>query len=124
MPDELEQILRQVADGALTPEQAEPLIAALQQPRPPLIPPNQPPPRSEGATERSRRIVRLEVTEGGRRVVNLQVPMSWAALAGGVLPGLSDENADRLREAIRSGAVGRILEIQDDDGDGVVISTE
>jgi hypothetical protein len=50
--------------------------------------------------------------------------MSWAALAGSVVPGLSNENADRLREAIRSGTVGRILEVLDEDGDGVIISTE
>src|SRR3954469_2511031 len=124
MPDDLDVILQQVASGDLSPDQAEQLIDALHGRHdatgspPPSAPPADPPP------ERTRRVVRLQVTEGGRSVVNLQVPMSLAALAGSVLPGLSNENADRLREAIRSGTVGRILEVQDDDGDGVIISTE
>jgi hypothetical protein len=127
MPDDLDAILQQVAAGDLSPEMAEQLIDALhrhhpQSPRPPSAPP--PPPAADPPAERTRRVVRLQVTEGGRSVVNLQVPMTWAALAGSVLPGLSNENADRLRDAIRSGTVGRILEIQDEDGDGVIISTE
>lgn len=72
----------------------------------------------------ARRIVRLQVMEGGRSVVNLRIPMGWAGIAGSVLPGLSNEHAERLRDAIRSGTVGRILEVQDEDGDGVIISTE
>lgn len=74
--------------------------------------------------ERAQRIVRLQVLEGGRAVVNLRIPTTWAGLAGSVLPGLSNEHAQRLRDAIRAGTVGRILEVQDEDGDGVIISTE
>jgi hypothetical protein len=126
MPDDLDAILQRVASGELSPDDAEPLIDALQRrERPYGSPPsNAPSPPQEAPAERSRRVVRLQVTEGGRAVVNLQVPMSLAALAGSVLPGLSNENADRLREAIRSGTVGRILEVQGEDGDGVIISTE
>ena len=127
MPDDLDAILREVAAGHLSPDQAEQLIEALHRHHRPATPPPPsppPPPPADPPSERSRRVVRLQVTEGGRSVVNLQVPMSLAALAGTVLPGLSNENADRLREAIRSGTVGRILEIQDGDGDGVIISTE
>jgi hypothetical protein len=126
MPDDLDAILQRVAAGDITPEVAEQLIDALHRHHRPATPPppSSPPPTADPPAERTRRVVRLQVTEGGRSVVNLQVPMSWAALAGSVLPGLSNENADRLREAIRSGTVGRILEIQDEDGDGVIISTE
>jgi hypothetical protein len=49
--------------------------------------------------------------------------MSWASLAN-VVPGLSRLQSDRIRDAIRSGSVGPILEVQDEDGDGVIISTE
>jgi hypothetical protein len=127
MPDDLDAILQQVASGDLSPDQAEQLIDALHrhQPSAGSTPPGAPPPPSpDQPAERTRRVVRLQVTEGGRSVVNLQVPMSLAALAGSVLPGLSNENADRLRDAIRAGTVGRILEVQDEDGDGVIISTE
>jgi|tagenome__1003787_1003787.scaffolds.fasta_scaffold19575525_1 hypothetical protein len=125
MPDDLDAILQQVASGDLSPEMAEQLIDALHRHHHPKgSAPGAPPPPADAHAERTRRVVRLQVTEGGRSVVNLQVPMTWAALAGSVLPGLSNENADRLRDAIRSGTVGRILEIQDEDGDGVIISTE
>jgi hypothetical protein len=125
MPDDLDAILQQVAAGTLTPDQAELLIEALnRQGSAAGAASAGTPPLADPPLERSRRVVRLQVTEGGRSVVNLQVPMSLAALAGSVLPGLSTENADRLREAIRAGTVGRILEVQDEDGDGVIISTE
>jgi hypothetical protein len=128
MPDDLDAILERVAAGDISPEVAEQLIDAMHRyPHPkgsqPASGPT-PAASAEPPAERTRRVVRLQVTEGGRNVVNLQVPMSWAALAGTVVPGLSNENADRLREAIRSGTVGRILEVLDEDGDGVIISTE
>jgi hypothetical protein len=147
MAEELESILRRVASGELTPEEAEPLVAAATTAR------GDAPPRESGtrggsgaASARSepsgggrgawssehhagqggppRRTVRLQVLEGGRAVVNLRIPMTWAGLAGSVLPGLSAANAERIRDAIRSGEVGTILEVHDQDGGGVVISTE
>jgi hypothetical protein len=146
MTDNLEGILRRVASGELSVEEAEPLIAAASgEPGTPDSGPVRKTGRfgwprfsgpggdanaassdessAPGATG-ARRVVRLQVMEGGRSVVNLRIPMSLAGLAGSVLPGLSNEHADRLREAIRSGTVGRILEVQDEDGDGVIISTE
>jgi hypothetical protein len=141
--DELETILRRVADGELTAEEAEPLVAAATRTtgadashgeRPRSDSPSSAgrgpgagtPPSAGGAPGGGapRRTVRLQVLERGRAVVNLRIPMSWASLAGSVVPGLSGGQADRLREAIRSGEVGPILEVRDDDGDGVIISTE
>ncbi len=147
MPEELDSILRRVASGELTPEEAEPLVAAATAARR-TAPQGEPGTRSgsgpsSAGSERAggprgpwsswsqagpgdppRRTVRLQVFEGGRVVVNLRIPMSWAGLAGSVLPGLSVANAERIREAIRSGEVGTILEVHDEDGGGVVISTE
>jgi hypothetical protein len=117
MPDELESILRRVASGELTPEQAEPLVAAVAGSSPRTAPP----PPAAPAAQRS---VRLQVLEDGRAVVNLRIPMSLASLAGNVVPGLSGPQAERIREAIRSGIVGTILDVRDEDGDGVIISTE
>ena len=152
MTEELEAILRRVASGELTPEEAESLVTAAST--------RAPSPRDDqgdvpgstrpadagtastgrsssgsgrGASEGApgpgspggpRRTVRLQVLENGRAVVNLRIPMSWAGIAGNVLPGLSGFQAERLREAIRSGEVGTIFEVRDEDGDGVVISTE
>jgi hypothetical protein len=49
--------------------------------------------------------------------------MSFAGLAS-MVPGLSGQDAERIREALRTGVVGRIVEIDDGDGDGVIIETE
>ncbi len=126
MPEELDAILRRVASGELTPEAAEPLVEAATGKagkRTPHI--DTPPETTEPAQPEGpvRRTVRLEVLENGRTVTTLRIPMSWASLAN-VVPGLSRLQADRIRDAIRSGSVGPILEVQDEDGDGVIISTE
>jgi hypothetical protein len=141
MAEELDAILHRVASGELTPEAAEPLVeaatakagkrAADSEPVPPAAaeePFGQPgdafaEAEPAGAGGQARRTVRLEVLENGRTVTTLRIPMSWASLAN-VVPGLSRLQGDRIREAIRSGSVGPILEVQDEDGDGVIISTE
>jgi hypothetical protein len=141
MTEELDAILRRVAAGELTPEEAEPLVDAATRRTGPR-PPDAGRPQSEspgpsfardsqsamdtGAAQgsgRAQRTVRLEVLENGRAVTTLRIPMSWASLAN-VVPGLSGLQSDRIREAIRSGSVGPILEVRDEDGDGVIISTE
>jgi hypothetical protein len=141
MPEELDSILRRVASGELSPEDAEPLVEAAtgkagqrvpaadpsgaEKPGRPFgwsgdSPADAEPAQPEGQV---RRTVRLEVLENGRTVTTLRIPMSWASLAN-VVPGLSRLQTDRIRDAIRSGSVGPILEVQDEDGDGVIISTE
>ncbi len=116
MTEGLETILARVASGEITAEEAEPLVAAaVEQPR-------QTEPSDAGP--RARRTVRLQVTERGRAMVDLRIPIGIAGLAGALVPGLSGLQADRLRDALRSGRVGPVLEVVDEDGDGVVISTE
>jgi hypothetical protein len=123
MTEELDAILRRVAAGELTPEDAEPLVEAATgktSGRDHDAPAEAEPAKADQPV---RRTVRLEVLENGRAVTTLRIPMSWASLAN-VVPGLSRLQSDRIREAIRSGSVGPILEVQDEDGDGVIISTE
>lgn len=148
VPEDLDTILRRVASGELTPEAAEPLVAAagqnsgaaagdiagdvprLDSPRTDTPATDAPPPHdtrgfpAATASPGAQRTVRLQVLENGKPVVNLRIPMSWASLAGSVVPGISGPHAERLRDAIRRGEVGTILEVQDEDGDGVIISTE
>jgi hypothetical protein len=145
MPDELETILRLVADGHLTPEEAAPIIEALNRGG------DRERPRSrEGihdaaedtqqgaeaarragspAREASRsalggRSLRIRVSERGRQVVNLRIPVTFAEMAGRMVPGLGAEHFERIRDAIEAGASGPILDIEDDGGDGVLISLE
>jgi hypothetical protein len=151
MAEALDELLRQVADGEMSPEDAEPLVALAAAaissmassadqgwpPMPPVPPvppaapmpplPPAPPmpsrPSKPSSASPDGRAVRIQVTEAGRMVVNLRVPMSWTGLTS-LVPGLSNEQAARVSEALRTGERGRIVDIQDEDGDGVIISTE
>lgn len=178
MPEELETILRLVAEGHLTPEEAAPIIEALSGPR---RPGERSDPGDEGFDEgfgdafderfdagfdrfgdrlgrrigrrlerahaqaeaaRARaeeglaaarlgmaagggRQLRIKVTERGRQVVNLRIPIGFVDTALRFVPGLGDQQRAGIRDAVRSGAVGPILDVEDPDGEGgVLISVE
>jgi hypothetical protein len=67
--------------------------------------------------------LRVQVRDGGRTVVDLQLPGLLAELAGAV-PGIPAAYADRVREAIRAGLRGPIVDVNDEDGSGVTITIE
>ena len=117
MPD-VEKILELVAQGALTPEEADEILTALSRETADA----QPPSEAETGPATGARHLRIEVMEGGRRVVNLRVPVNVANWASGYLPGLSDLDRDRIRGAIASGTRGTILDIGDDDGRVLVVT--
>ena len=134
MPD-VEKILRLVADGVLTAEEADEILSATDDgPRrassdagftPPQPPQPPTPPAAPGASNGTPRHLRIEVTEGGKRVVNLRVPMNVVGWASSLLPGLSDEQTDRIRGAMASGQFGPIIDVtDDDDGSRVLIVSE
>ncbi len=136
--DPLEQVLRLVAEGRLTAEDAAPLLAALDErpgmgagtgaskapprdERPDGFASNPPPsfdPPSSGASS-----LRLEVRENGRQVVNLRLPIAVGRLALDRVPGLSGDQVERVREALSSGMRGPILQVEDGDN-GVRIILE
>lgn len=165
MAEELEAVLRLVAEGRLTPEEAAPIIEALSR--------AERSPHDDGfgagfdrAFDRgfdrldrlgeridrkvSRRIeraqrraeavrarfaeagaasggrqLRIKVTERGRQVVNLRIPIGFVETALTFVPGLGGDQAQRIRDAVRAGAVGPILDVEDADGQGgVLISVE
>ena len=129
MSDELATVLRLVSEGKLSAEEAAPIIAALNRPRAP-----QPPePPSEhpfaGATSakgggRSRRI-RIQVRERGRSVVDVRIPLAFAAMAARMVPGIPERYADLIKQAVDSDTVGPIVDVsEDEDGDSVLISIE
>jgi hypothetical protein len=74
-------------------------------------------------TQRGRQL-RIRVTERGRQVVNLRIPIGFVDAALGFVPGLGGDQSERIRDAVRSGAVGPIIDVEDPDGDGVLISVE
>jgi hypothetical protein len=149
MADELEAVLRLVADGTLTAEQAAPIIEALARAD-----------RGEGREERRRnrigrhldrarrrverayeraedarasveergalrgRQLRIRITEHGRQVVNLRIPIGFVDAALGFVPGIGGDQSERIRQAVAAGTVGPIIDVEDPDGDGVLISVE
>lgn len=128
--DALERVLRLVAEGRLTADEAGPILDALETRadvadaattrtagRPAAT-------ASTGSSDGgSARAIRIEVSDQGRKVINLRVPLALGRAALDRIPGLSDGMADRVREALASGITGPIVDI-DDDGDGVRIVIE
>ncbi len=137
MPDALDDVLRLVAEGRLTAAEAAPIIAALEAA-------DQDRDREKASGKAGRgfpwdrgsvpgdagrsdaqggRSVRLEVTEGGRTVVNLRLPAGIGEAAMLRVPGLSPAQVERIRSALADGLRGTLLEAGED-GDGVRISID
>ena len=122
MPDPaaFDRVLRLVADGRLTAEEAGPILDALDGPSDPADETAADAGLAAGAPART---LRVEVTEAGRTVINLRIPLSLGRAAISQVPGISEATSDRIREAIAAGIKGPIVEV-DDEGDGVRISIE
>jgi hypothetical protein len=130
MPDELQTILRMVAEGHLSPDEAAPVIEALTRRAKPA------PGFADGLgndfgaaavepeASSGGRQIRIRVSEHGRQVVNLRIPLAFAEMALRMVPGLGQEQSQRIRAAVGSGATGAILDVEDEDGDSVLISVE
>ena len=148
MSEELETILRLVADGRLTPQEAAPIIDALTRAeRPPTATHRH---ESVGTVAMARaavdearsriheglssmrespghragRQLRIRVTEHGRQVVNLRIPIGFVDAALQFVPGLAGDQSQRIRDAVHAGATGPILDIEEPDGSGVLISVD
>ena len=134
MSGELEAVLKLVAEGRLTPEEAAPIVAALSEKsaagsaasgsaestESAVIPE----PMSGEVLGASPRQLRIRVEERGRTVVNLRVPLSVAETALHMVPGLGGDQAARVRAALEGGSIGPIIDVEDPDGDAVMISLE
>ena len=126
MPD-VEKILKMVEQGALTADEADQILATLATNKAGPSDTSTGPARRQASANEDLdkpRHLRVEITEGGRRVVNLRVPLNMASLAAGFVPGLPDDTAERVRAAIRAGERGPIVDITTDDGDRVLIVNE
>jgi hypothetical protein len=125
MSGELETILRLVAEGKLAPDEAAPIIEALTERRSPSPEPGreEAPAQAEGRAAGSRR-VRIQVSERGRRVVDVRVPLAFAAFAARSVPGMPDRYASLIQEAIDSNVTGPIVDTEDESGDRVLITLE
>jgi len=130
MDDPLRRVLQLVADGTLTAEEAAPILAALDEstaaPAPEVAgaPSGGRPASGSGAAPSGAAALRIEVRERDRQVVNLRLPLALGRFALERVPGMSPDQTDRIREALRLGVRGPILEVAGDDGDGVRIVVE
>lgn len=126
MADPLAHVLRLVADGRLTAEEAEPLLAALSADEQAADERSSDSAASgaESLARQAGRVARIQVTEGGRPSVDLRVPLALGRMGLSSIPGLAGPHADRLRQAIAEGITGPVLEVSDEDGDGVRIVIE
>jgi len=124
MSDELTTILRLVSEGKLSAEEAAPIIEALGRPGSPR--PAEPSPGSGTIPGKARgRRVRIQVTERGRRVVDVRIPLAFAAMAARMVPGIPDSYAALIERAVESDTVGPIVDLaEDEDGDAVLITVE
>lgn len=172
MTDPLDGVLRLVAEGRLSPEEAAPIIDALSSARatadgaratagraretadrartageaardaaraaaeaarlgfaarrtaaPTSAPPT---PGSAPGTSASLgppRRLRIQVRDDGRKVIDLQLPGVLAELAGAV-PGIPATYVDRVRDALRTGLRGPIVDVTDEDGSGITITLD
>lgn len=118
---EVAKILNLVAEGKLSAQEADEILAALNAREPGAAPAS----ASAGSPQAAKTThLRIEVTDGGRQVVNLRVPINIAGWASSFLPGLSEQDSDRIRGAVASGSRGTILDVTDDDGSRVLITSE
>lgn len=119
--DPVAKVLELVAAGRLSAEEAGPILDALDD--------REEPKRTfrDAASqprEARARYARVEVVESGRKAVDLRIPLSLGRMAVGSIPGLSREHLAQIEEAITTGLTGPVLNVQDDDGDGVRIVIE
>ena len=130
MIDPLDRLLQLVAEGRLTAEEAAPILEALN-PAAPAATATGSATEGAGGPEptgaepgKLPRFARVEVRESGRRVVDLRVPISLGRFALSRVPGLSTQHIAEVEEAVIAGARGPILDVEDQDGDGVRILLE
>ena len=130
MSDPLDQVLKLVAEGRLTADEAAPILDALQAtgqvgdtPADDAGIADEPAgPTASGGRPRALRIM---VLENGRKAVNLRVPLSLGRMGLDRIPGLSPDDISDIRQALDQGLTGPILAVDDDgDGNGVRIVLE
>jgi hypothetical protein len=118
---DVSKILALVAEGKLSAEEADEILTALSDGEA-AVKAGEAAAASAPAAKSTH--LRIEVTDGGRHVVNLRVPINIAGWASNFLPGLSDQDSERIRGAVASGNRGTILDITDKDGSRVLITSE
>ena len=122
MGDDLKKILQLVEEGTITAQEAERLIGAIRE--------NEEQNKSTEDTGRKNKFLRIRVLEEGKSKVNVNIPLSLVDITAKVgtkfipyddIPNgeeLKDIDWKEILDAIKKGASGKLVDIQD--GDDVV----
>ena len=122
--DERMLILRMVEEGKISPEDAARLLGALgteEGQAQPQMPEPEPMPINNG------RQLHVRVSNGstGREKVNVNIPLGLVDFGLRFVPANSKVDAGAIREALRSGMTGRIVDVVDEEkGDRVEVFIE
>jgi len=109
--EERMRILQMIQEGKITAEEGARLLQALSKSRPPTPPP--PPPA------RDPRMLRVRITDltTGKTKVNVNIPMSLVnvgiKLGARFTPSYAGVDYDEIVEAIKSGAGGKLVDVED-----------
>lgn len=117
MTDPVDDVLRLVASGRLTAEEAAPILDALQAGA------QAEETASEavfGGSSGTAKAIRIEVSEGGSRIVNLRVPLALGRMAIDHVPGLAPDTVARIRAALDEGLTGPVLVVDEGEAGGGV----
>ena len=113
--EERMKILKMIEDGKISAEDGAKLLAALSDSRKSAAPPAPMPLGGEA------RWFRVRVTDlaTGKTKVNVNIPMGLVnvgiKMGARFAPGLDSEQMDVIAEALKSGAVGKIVEVSDEE---------
>jgi hypothetical protein len=124
--EERMKILKMVEEGKITAEDGAKLLAALGESRRPPTPPA--PMTGPGGEARWFRVRVTDLTTGKVKV-NVNIPMGLVnvgiKMGARFAPGLDTEQMEVIAEALKSGAMGKIVEATDEeDGEKVEIFVE
>ncbi|NWG07767.1 MAG: hypothetical protein HXY35_13915 [Chloroflexi bacterium] len=122
--EERMKILKMIEEGKLSAEEGTKLLAALSDKRPPV------PPRAPGMPG-APRWLRIRVTDvrSGRSKASVQIPLALVdagmKIGAHFAPEVQGVDMSNVMEAVRSGMVGKIIDVTDEeDGEHVEIYVE
>ena len=127
--EERMRVLRMIEEGKISAEEGTRLLKAIEKSsKKPGRRPSAPPPSAPG--ENGGRWMRLRVsdTNSGRTKVNMTLPLGLVSMGLQVgarfVPEVNNLDVTQIRDALRSGVPGKILEVMDEDGELVEIFVE
>ena len=125
MPDDtLEAVLRLVAEGRLTADEAKPILDAIDAGMTRPVRPRPVRRARHAPGGRPGRAIRLEVTEGGPQGRQPARAAGPGPRRLSRIPGLSEATADMMRDLVDPGVSGPIVAVDDGPGDGVRVVIE